>query len=334
MKVLVTGGSGFIGGHLVRQLRAGGVDVRALVRESSRIDELKSFGVELAFGDLDSDAPLDDACRGCKVVYHCAARVEILGVERDFHNTTVEGTRRLLAAANRTGVRRFVQVSSCGVYNPSLLSSGNEITESTPTGEPPDWFGYAQAKLRAEQAVMNEAQPPMEWAIVRLGYIYGPGNRTMETYLRPAMNDSMMMLVGDGSNIIALTYVEDATRAILLAGTVREAAGKILIAGPHEKITQKQYIDAVADGFGVPRIKKRINYNIAFFFGKLGEMLPQRGVRATMMCRSAIALTGLPQHINCEHTRKVLGWNPTTNFEDGIKKAFEWYHREYPSSKR
>jgi nucleoside-diphosphate-sugar epimerase len=332
MKALITGGSGFVGGHLAEQLRAQGDQVRALVRPTSDTRLLKRLGVELTPGDLEDPDSLARACAGCDIVYHSAARVEIVGDESEFRKTTVEGTERLLAAANSKGVRRFIQISSCGVYHPSLMAAGRTIDETTPTPEPPRWFAYARAKYLAEQAVMDETKPPMEWTIVRLGYLYGPRNRTMETYLRPVMNDSIMMLIGDGSNEMAMTYVEDAVQAVVLAGRCPEAAGKILIAGPHEKTTQKEYFDAMADGFGIPRITKRINYHVAFYFGQLGEMLFQKGPRAAVMRRSAIALTGLPQRINCEYTRQLLNWHPTTKFLDGMKKAFEWYNAEYASA--
>src|SRR5437870_4095435 len=120
MKVLITGGTGFVGSHLADQLCAAGDQVRALVRPGSETSHLCSLGVELAVGSLDDEASLAKACAGCDIVHHCAARVEIVGDERDFQNTTVEGTRRLLDAAARAGVRRFVQISSCGVYHPSL----------------------------------------------------------------------------------------------------------------------------------------------------------------------------------------------------------------------
>jgi len=329
MKVLVTGGTGFVGGHLIRQLRAEGNHVCALIRPNSDRRSVAALDAEIVTGDLDDLDSLRIACEGCEAVYHSAARVEIVGDEDQFLRTTVAGTARMVAAAREKKVRRFIQISSCGVYAPALLASGQEINEQTPTTEPPRWFAYGRAKYHAENIVREKAGPDMDWAIVRLGYLYGPGNRTMHTYLRPVMNDPMMMIVGTGDNEMALVYVEDAVRAVVLAGRTPAAAGKVLIAGGAERITQRQYFDALADGFGLPRIKKHVPYKVAFFFAWLGEHVVKSGPRQAVMRRSAIALTGLPQRVRCDYTQRLLGWRPQVRFADGIRKAFDWYNDEY-----
>jgi len=327
MIVLVTGGTGFVGSHLIEQLHVAGDRVRALVRPGSNADFVQSLGAEVVAGGLDDLESLRSACEGCEVAYHCAARVEIVGTEEEFHQTTVVGTQRLVEAAAEKNVRRFVYVSSCGVYHPALLASGRTIDEATPTPEPPRWFVYGRAKYRAERVVMERCRK--EWIIVRLGYLYGPRNRTMHTYLEPVMRDDIMMLIGKGDNEMAMVYVEDAARAVLLAGRVPEANHRILIAGPEERVTQRDYFDALADGFGIPRITKTVPYSIAFLFGWLGEKLIKKGPRSAVLRRGAIALTGLPQRINCDATRMLLSWQPRTSFADGMRKAFQWYHQEY-----
>jgi nucleoside-diphosphate-sugar epimerase len=327
MRTLVTGGTGFVGSHLIELLRAGGHEVRALVRPGSNAAFVRSLGAEVVTGDLDCADSLSDACAGIDIVYHSAARVEFVGTEEEFHRTTVLGTERLVNAALEKGVRRMVYVSSCGVFHPDLFAAGQAIDESTPTREPPSWFLYARAKYRAERVVMEQCS--CEWSIVRLGYLYGPRNRTMRTHIEPVMRDDIMMLVGDGQNEMAMVYVADAARAIMLAGLVPGACGQILIAGPSERITQQQYFDALADGFGIPRISKKVPYALAFFFGWMGEWMIRSGPRSSALRRSSIALTGLPQRLRCEKTQTILGWKPEMMFRDGIRKAFEWYHAEF-----
>jgi len=329
MNVLVTGATGFVGSHLIEQLHAGGDTVRALVRAGSDRAFVESLGAQVVTGDLDDTDSLHVACEGCDVVYHSAARVEIVGSAAEFHHTTVAGTERLVAAANEKKVRRFVHISSCAVYPPSLLASGKEIDEFTLVTEPPRWFLYGRAKYHAERVVRRTAAPEMEWVIIRLGYLFGPRNRTMRSYLEPVMRDSIMMIIGDGSNEMAMVYVEDAVRAIVLAGRCAEAAGKALIVCGNEHVTQRQYFDALAEGFGIPRINKRVSYKIAFFFGWLGEWVIRSGPRRAVMRRAAIALTGLPQRLRCTYTQELLGWRPRVSFVDGMHKAFEWYRSAY-----
>src|SRR5438552_34089 len=146
MKCLVTGGTGFVGSHLIEQLRLAGDRVCGLVRPGGNAEWVRSLGAEVVAGDLDDALSLQLACAACDVVYHCAARVEIVGTEEEFHRTTVVGTGRLVQAGNKAGVKRFVYVSSCGVYHPALMAAGHIIDESTPTPEPPGWFTYGRAK--------------------------------------------------------------------------------------------------------------------------------------------------------------------------------------------
>lgn len=332
MKALVTGGTGFVGSHLVEELRARGDDVRALVRSPARHAEALALGAEPVPGDLDDFNSLRAACDGQDVVYHAAARVEIVGTEDEFRRATVDGTARLLKAAGEARVKRFVQISSCGVYHPKFYASGQVIDEFTPTPMPPKWFPYGRAKLRAEQLVREECPPEMEWVIIRLGYIYGPRNRTMKTHVEPAMRDSTMAIVGKGDNELALTYVGDVARAIALAGSVPVAAGQILIAAADERVTQQQYFDALADGFGIPRVHKHVPYWLAFAFGYLAEFIVRSGPRQSALRRASIALTGLPQRVQCTHTRKLLGWSPEMKFEEGMRRAFDWFRAEYGPS--
>ena len=331
MKAFVTGGSGFVGSHLIERLVARGDEVRALARPTSDHAFLRSIGAEVVIGDIEDAASLKNACADCHVCYHAAARVDMVGSEEDFRRTTIDGTRDLMLAAAASGVRRFVHVSSCGAYHPKLYTSGGPITESTPMSDPPEWFMYGRAKYRAERVIIEQCPPEMEWVIVRLGYVFGPRNRTLREHVEPAMRDSMMSLVGNAKNPMAMVYVDDVAAAIARAGVVEEAAGQALIAAGNEHVTQREYFDALADGFGMKRIRRKTPYWIAYCFGWLGEYLFRSGVRATSIRRASVALTGLPQRINCEYTQRVLDWRPEVSFASGMKRAFQWYREEYGS---
>ncbi|MBK8269192.1 MAG: NAD-dependent epimerase/dehydratase family protein [Planctomycetes bacterium] len=193
----------------------------------------------------------------------------------------------------------------------------------------PKWFPYGRAKLRAEEVVRAESPPEMEWVIVRLGYLYGPRNRTIKTHVEPAMRDRTMSILGKGDNAMAFTYVTDVVRAIALAGRVPAAARQILIAAGREHVTQRQYFDAMADIIGIPRIRKRTPYWLAYLAGWVGEYVIRGGPRRGTIRRASIALTGLPQHVKCEHTQKLLGWAPEVSFEEGMRNAAQWFREEY-----
>ncbi|HPF40593.1 MAG TPA: NAD-dependent epimerase/dehydratase family protein [Phycisphaerae bacterium] len=334
MRAFVTGGSGFVGSHLIEQLIRRGDSVRALARPTSDHAFLKSLDADIFLGDIEDADSLKAACADCDVCYHAAARVDMVGSEEDFRRTTIDGTRALMLAAAASGVKRFVHVSSCGAYHPMLYTTGEPITEDTPMTEPPMWFMYGRAKYLAERVVMADCPSSMEWVIVRLGYVFGPRNRTLREYVEPAMRDSMMSLVGNAKNPMAMVYVDDVAEAIAKAGMVPEAAGRALIAAGNEHVTQRQYFDALADGFGMRRVRRKTPYWIAYFFGWLGEFIFKSGIRATSIRRASVALTGLPQRIDCSKTQQLLNWTPSVSFEDGMARAFAWYRAAYDRQSR
>jgi len=334
MKSLVTGGTGFVGSHLIESLVEQEDEVRALVRPSGDREFLIRLGAEPVLGDLDDLDSLRAACKGAEVVYHSAARVEIVGDYEDFRRTTVMGTTRLIEAASEAGVRRFVYVSSCGVFHPKLLGNG-VLNEQTPTPEPPKWFVYARSKLAAEAAVRERVRPPMEWVIVRLAYLYGPRNRAFHRYLLPHVRRGMFMLIGDGSNEMAMLYVGDAARAVAAAGRSAEAAGQTLIAAGNEHVTQRDYMYSLADGFGVPRPRQKVPYRLAYAWSWGAEHVLKFSKSATRLAmnRTAVALTGLPQRIDGTWSQKLLGWKPQVSFAEGMRRAFDWYYAEHPEER-
>jgi len=329
LRVFLTGGSGFVGSHVIDQLIAAGHRVHALVRSSSSADYVASLGAETVCGGLEDEDALAEGCEKSDVVIHAAARVDMTGSDEDFQRTTVDATRNISQAAKRAGIKRFVHISSCGVYHTDLYKRGVTITEETPTPEPPPWFPYGRFKHRAEQVVRDVAGDELDFTILRLGYLFGPRNRAMPLYMLPAMTDSTMRIVGNGKNEIAVVYVIDVANAIVKACAAPGASKQTLILGGFERVTQQEYYDAYADCFGIPRIKKKIPYPIAFYGAWLGEKVKhKKKIREISVRRAAVVLTSLPQRIDCSKTQKILDWQPTTTFKDGMKITTEWYREE------
>ena len=333
MNVLVTGGTGFLGSHLIEQLTRQGDSVRALSRGAQGDEYLRSLGATPVRGDLDDAQSLEPACQGCRVVYHCAAKVELFGDKHDFHQANVAGTQRLIEAAGRSGVRRFVHVSSCAVYlnmlSVRVVAAGKLIDEFTPVTAPPSWYRYGQTKYESEQVVQARCSAPMQWTIVRLGHLYGPRDRRTMSYVVAALNDSRFRMAGDGSNELTLVYVEDAARALVLSARRAEAANTILVVVPNSPCTQRAYLDALADGLGLPRATRYLPFYLAFGLSWLGEYLVRGGPRRAWLRRSFVAILGLPAKITGAHTSDLLGWAPQTTLAEGMKRTFEWYRAEY-----
>jgi nucleoside-diphosphate-sugar epimerase len=175
MRVCVTGGTGFLGGALVRRLLAEHAPVRVLARPSRRADELEARGAEVVRGELGDPEAVARAVRGTELVYHVAAKVDPAGTVAEFFETNVGGTERVLTACHEQGIRRVIYESSIAVYG--LVKGGEHIDENTQYDEFPKLRDfYSQSKLAADQLAVSFARKTgLPLVIMRPGIIYGPG---------------------------------------------------------------------------------------------------------------------------------------------------------------
>lgn len=219
MKVFVTGGTGFLGRRVVKALCEDGLRVRCLVRPSSDVSALRDFvgqdhwpAVEVVAGEL-SDV---DSCRklidDCDTVAHVAAALG--GSTAVMFLNTVIPTRHLLAAAAQAGVRRFVQVSSFGVYGAAELSTGALLNESTPLDPHPELRDpYSYSKIVQEQVAWEaRAQTNLPLVIIRPGVIFGPGRGVLSG--RVGLSVGPLLIRMGGSQTLPYTYVDNCAAAI------------------------------------------------------------------------------------------------------------------------
>ncbi len=236
-RCLVTGATGFIGGHLTRRLRRDGYGVRCLVRagsDAARVQDLRALGAEIVVGDLSDAESLLRAAQNADAVVHCAAMVSDWGTVPEITAANVEGTRGLLAAAVAAGVRRFVQISSTDVYGypgrvgadaasgvaPTDRTGGGPISgaadESFQSRRFRNW--YAQTKLMAERELQRVAHDHgLESVILRPATVYGPGSREVILEIGRALRAHNMLLIGGGRADAGLVYVGNLVDAIVLA---------------------------------------------------------------------------------------------------------------------
>lgn len=217
MPVTVTGGTGFLGGFLVRELLAKGVPVRVLARRSPRTEPLHSAGAEIVSGDLHDADSVARAVRGADVVYHLAAKVGA-AARKDYFETNVAGTERVLAACCQTGVKQVVYASSLAVYGPG--NEGEPIDESTPLDDRPKLRDpYAESKIAAEHLVSSFAKTTgISTVIIRPGIVFGPGRPL------PIGNFGFRfghtdLVFGNPRNRFPLNYVENLVAAMQAAAT-------------------------------------------------------------------------------------------------------------------
>ena len=217
--VLVTGASGFLGQHVLAALRERGHHVRAMVRFPRLSEEWQD--VEEVVAALGDDASIAQALEGVDAVVHCAARVARSGNRADFFRDNVSGTSHLLAAAAAAGVKRFVHVSSIGVYG--VPPKAKSITEQTPYDSHPERRGaYTWSKIEADRVVQEFARKGgLSSVILRPGILVGPGGPEFTARLCLGRFGSRVVIVGRRGARLPLCHVADAARAAALAVTAR-----------------------------------------------------------------------------------------------------------------
>ena len=216
MRVCVTGGTGFLGTALVRDLLARGVSVRVLARPSRRADMLETQGAEVVRGGLGDADCIARAVEGAEVVYHLAAKVDTPGSRADFLETNVDGTERVLTGCLRQGVGRVVYASSLAVYGP--VPNGQRIEENTPCDASPQLRDfYAQSKILADElAVTFARETALPITILRPGIVYGPGRQLPVGILGFTLGKTNFVF-GNPNNRIPLNYVENLVDAMQVA---------------------------------------------------------------------------------------------------------------------
>lgn len=243
--ILVTGASSAIGARVVEQLRGEGRPVRCLVRRRPVAD-----ADECVPGDLGDGATLDAAVRGAEVVLHLAA-VTHARRPRDYVETNVLGTKRLLDAAARHGVRRFVYVSTRAVSE---------------TGG-----AYSRSKLHAERAV---AEAPVEHTIVRLSEMYGgAGAEGIDQIVARARRGAAIPIVGEGAERVCPMHVDDAVAALVGAVAAPVAGGRTYTLGG-ECMSIREFADACARAFSTVSRLRPVPVTAVAALGLLGRVLP------------------------------------------------------------
>jgi nucleoside-diphosphate-sugar epimerase len=328
---LLTGASGFIGGHFAGRLVAEGRRIRCLVRSTSDTSRLEPLGVELVQGDLTSARSLTHAVSGCRYVLHCAAMVSDWATVGEIRRVNVRGTRELLAAAGKASVERFVHLSTTDVYG---YPGGREVEETYTPSRFRNW--YAQTKLEAEHEVNRAAQATgLETVILRPATVYGPGSREVVGEMAKAIRSGHMVLIGRGRAVAGLTYVENLADAAMSALDHSAAVGEAFNVTDGLSVTWREFLDDLADGLGAPRVKWSLPYAMASglaFSLEHGYRLLRRATglsTSPLLSRQAVHVLGRPQGFSNRKARTLLGWEPRMGYAAGLTATLAWLRDDY-----
>ena len=320
-RILMTGGSGFIGSRLAqlafRQGHALTV-VTAVKNEIERLrrEELTRAGIRVIEVALADPPGLAQALAGHDVVVHlAAAQHEAERPESYFHEINVEGTRRLVQLAASAGIHRFVHGSTIGVYGSAAQAILDEASPLAPVN------AYGRTKAAAE-AVVRDAK--MEFCIIRISETYGPGDMRLLKLFR-GIRTGRYATIGSGENEHQLIYVDDLVRGLLAACVVPAANGATIVLAGAERVTTNAMVAAIADALGT---KRRIWHAPLWPF-----------VVAAHVCAATFSPLGLkpPLHprrldffrksfrFSTAEAERLLGIHPGVSFAEGASLTAAWY---------
>src|SRR5919112_4004780 len=246
MKVMVTGGTGFVGAHMVRRLLSRGHQVTSLDKNPGLFDdELRSGGATLLTGSVTEAADVSRAMAGCELVYHLASPFgDIMQPDAVYWDIEVNGTRNVLEAAARLGVRRVVHCSTQGVHGIIEHPPGDEESPLTPR----DYYCYS--KVEGEKVVQEYLARGMDIVVVRPTSVYGPGDIRGWLKLYQMVARGWFLMIGSGKTMNHPVYVENLVDLFELVADNPVAKGRVYLAGDNQPVTLNDLVRGVAEALG------------------------------------------------------------------------------------
>ncbi len=324
MKALVTGATGFVGGALARRLHGMGWDVAALGRNTLKLEQLESEGIRPLQLDIKKVAGLIAAFDGREVIFHCAALPSPWGNFEKFYQTNVIGTRNVVRACLENKVKRLVYISTPSIYFDYNSRVG--VKESDALPEPIS--NYAATKLLAEEEIDKGFANGLAVVSIRPRALFGEGDTVIFPRLIPRLKSGRLPILGDGENVVDLTYIQNVVDALLLcAESPANTLGKKYNISNGEPVKIWRLIERICDELNLPHPKRKISYKTAdtaagmleFFYSLIpyGPEPPLTRVSVSMLANSTTLVISA--------ARNELGYQPNVSVEEGVERFLKWW---------
>jgi nucleoside-diphosphate-sugar epimerase len=326
MRTLVTGGGGFLGRYIVEQLLQRGDEVTILAR--GRYPEVEALGARAIRGDIQDRRAVTEACRGMDAVFHVAAKAGLWGPREEFYGVNVAGTENVISACLAAGVPKLINTSSPSVIFDGTAQEG--VDESIPY---PDTYEspYPETKALAEQRVTEANSANLLTVSLRPHLIFGPRDNHLLPSLLARAKDGQVPQVGDGTNRVDLTYVEDAAYAHLRADEALSAnptiGGSVYFISQDEPVDLWPWIRDLLAKLDLPPIRQRIPLPVARAAGRMmaaaHRLLPLQGEpRLTPFLASELAES---HYYDISRAKCELGYAPHFSMDEAKAKTVAWF---------
>jgi len=320
---LVTGASGFVGGHVVKLLVESGVRVRGMVRDPAKAEPLEKLGVETVTADLRDAESLRRAVDGVDHVYGIASLFRQAGLpEEVFHDINAEGIRRLFDAAIDAGVRRIVHCSTVGVLGHVADPPGTEESPYSPGDM------YQRTKLEGEKIAMEYFRSgKMRGVVIRPAMIYGPGD-TRNLKLFRMIAKGHFFYVGPGRQCVHFIDVRDLARAFYLAMTRDDVNAEVFIIAGEKAVPLVEMVTRIADELGVKRPRIHLPVKPMQWLGSACEAICRPLHINPPIFRRRVDFFTKNRHFDGSKARRDLGFEPAKTFEAEIADIIKWYKEQ------
>jgi len=326
MKAVVTGGGGFVGGAICRRLQSLGHDVTALGRRPN--PELAAAGIRTVSHDLaaaDAASALADIFAGVDCVFHTAAHVKMWGPREAFVRGNIDATRSVIAACRAAGVGRLVFTSS-----PSVVAADHDlrgVDESQPYPARYRAF-YPETKAAAERAVLAAHGSSLRTISLRPHLIFGPGDTNLVPTILKRARAGRLVQVGDGKNLVDLTFIDDCVAAHLLAATALDerptSGGRAFFISQGMPVSLWEWIGRVLALHDVPPVRRRISVNTALMLAGMAETVWKtcRLASDPPLTRFLAEEMATDHHFDIGAARRELGYAPTCTVWEATDRSF------------
>ncbi len=323
MKALVTGGTGFVGSHLVDLLLQKNYSVRCLIRKSSDTKWLNGKGIEYVYGDLFDHNALRDAVNGVDYVYHCAG-VTKAKTKQEYYRGNAEGTKNILDAAlkHNPQLRRFVHVSSGAAVGPS--SSRIPITEEAPAHP---LTTYGKSKWQAEEDC-RKVMDRLPITIVRPPAVFGQRDKDIFEFFS-TMSKGLQPMVGFSEKYVSLIHVTDLVRGIILAGESGKTVGQTYFITSKEVYGWKEIGEVTRKALNRSALRLRIPEGGIYVIAAFAEFFSTFSLKPALI-NFEKARDMVQDYWTFDHSKakRDFGFEQQVSLEEGIHRTVDWYKKE------
>jgi len=325
MKALITGATGFLGGALARRLYGMGWDITSLGRNPSALAALEAQGIKTIKANLEDTQAIVNACKGQEVVFHSGAFSSPWGKYRDFYQANVIGTQNVIHACEENNVKRLVYVSTPSIYF-NFQSRLNVREDSELPRKPVN--EYARTKLMAEFKIDEAFACGLPVITIRPRAIFGPGDTTILPRLIQRMQKGRLRIIGDGQNVVDITYVENVVDALIFcAESPAHTLGKKYNLTNGQPVRLWDVIEKLAGALNLPFNQKHIPYKVADTAAAILEIIYRAlpGQPEPPLTRYTVSIVAHSTTLDISAAKRDLGYNPRISLEEGFSEFVKWW---------